>query len=64
MGIARPLSGADTTITGSADRLFAAAQEGGTAVRINGTLSRPRATVVPLAELQNLVSRVFAPLTD
>lgn len=62
VGTARPLSGGDTLLTNSADRLLSAAQEGGTVIRINGTLGEPAVRVVPLADLQNFVGRVFGPL--
>lgn len=59
VGVARSLAGSEIPLLGDADRMFAAAQEGGTVIRIEGTLNEPRVRVVPFAELRNFLSRVF-----
>lgn len=59
VGTARSLAGSEIPLLGDADRMFAAAQEGGTVIRIDGTLGEPEVRVVPFAELRNFLSRVF-----
>lgn len=59
VGAARPLAGAELSITGDVDRMLSAAQEGGAVARINGTLAQPRTRIIPFAELQSFLGRVL-----
>jgi len=59
VGTARPLAGSEIPLTAGADRMLSAAQAGGTVARIGGTLSEPETSVVPLADLQKFLSRLF-----
>jgi hypothetical protein len=62
VGTARPLAGSELGLAAGTDRMLSAAQAGGTVARIAGTLGEPDAKVVPLADLQEFISRVLGPI--
>jgi hypothetical protein len=62
VGTARPLAGAEVPLVeGGVDRIFSAAQAGGTVASIGGTLREPVTRIVSFADLRGFMARILGP---
>ncbi len=60
VGSARPIAVDSQSFFSSIDRMIRAAQSGAAAVEIEGTLSNPQTTLVPLKDLTDSIGRLFS----